>query len=260
MQHVLLDSTAAGHLRLTYDTSTEAYTASLSDGVTTVTIVVLAETIPAEDGRFALRYDAARFELLFNGRSLGSVATPPLPVLAGSLSLGGDAAGNQWDDVVGGVRVSSRARSAAEILTAAGQSLALDADTAGLLIVSNDSARVLSNDGASVQLDCPPIRPASKKRDNRQLRETDSTGAPVVYGKGDPLTLYGVTFPRLSTLTLASLFSWVANTVKGVRRAFTWIDHTGIAHDGARLTSSRVRATPAGPNQHRVELEIEVNE
>lgn len=130
MIHVLFDSTATGHLRLTYDTAAEAYTASLSDGVSTVTIVVLAATLPAEDGRFALRYDADLFELLFNGRSLGSVPTPPLPVLAGSLSLGSDAAGNQWDDIVGGVRVSSRVRSDAELAAAL---LRIDAESLAYL-------------------------------------------------------------------------------------------------------------------------------
>lgn len=109
----------------------------------------------------------------------------------------------------------------------------------------------------TLQFDCDPIRPAAKRRDNRQLRETDSDGAPVVYGKGDPCTVYVLTFPRLSTVVLAAIYSFVGFEAKGVRNPFTWIDHAGVSRS-ARLTTSRLRSTPAGPNQHRVEIELEV--
>jgi len=114
MRHILIDIAAAsGHLRLYYED--EQYTASISDGVTSASIVVPGGQIPARDGKFALRYDAASFALLYGGLVLGSVADPPLPSGVGTMRLGCDAAGNQWDDVVGPVRVSSRARTNAEL-------------------------------------------------------------------------------------------------------------------------------------------------
>jgi hypothetical protein len=112
-------------------------------------------------------------------------------------------------------------------------------------------------DATTLQFDCDPIRPGSKRRDGRQLRETDSAGSSIVYGKGNVAEVHRLTFPRLSTTTLASLTAFVSGTIYGVRYPFTWIDHADVSRT-ARLTSSRLRSHPIGPNQHRVEIEVEV--
>lgn len=109
----------------------------------------------------------------------------------------------------------------------------------------------------TLQFDCDPIRPGGKRTDNRQLRETDSAGAAVVYGKGDAIAVHRLIFPRLSTATLADLYAFIASTVLGVRYPFTWIDHAEVSRT-VRLTSGRLRSQPVGPNQHRVEIELEV--
>lgn len=109
----------------------------------------------------------------------------------------------------------------------------------------------------TVQFNCDPIRPARSLRDLRQLREVDSAGASVVYGKGDGVITYTLTFPRVTDAVLSSLRAFVELTVAGVRRSFIWVDHAEVSRT-ARLTSPRLQHTALGPNQHRVEIGLEV--
>lgn len=111
----------------------------------------------------------------------------------------------------------------------------------------------------TLQFNCNPLRPARKQSDLRQLRETDSNGSAVVYGKGQRVTVYSLVFARLPTAVRDDLLFFFGAEVFGQRHPFTWIDHAEVSRP-ARLIASSVRTTPVGPNQHRAELEIEVSE
>jgi hypothetical protein len=111
-------------------------------------------------------------------------------------------------------------------------------------------------DGVTVQFNCDPIRPAAKSIDSRQLRETDSAGNVIVYGKGEVLTSHSLTFPRVSASVLADLRAFVATAILGVRYPFTWVDHAEVSRT-VKLTAPRLRHTPVGAH-HRLQIDLEV--
>jgi hypothetical protein len=106
VRYTLFDITeSGGHLRLYLEDG--IYTASMGNGSETATLTVPAFSVPAVDGSFALRYDDNEFALLFNGEVLASlfpVIPPAIESISGTMHLGCDSSGNQWDDVIGPAR------------------------------------------------------------------------------------------------------------------------------------------------------------
>jgi len=108
----------------------------------------------------------------------------------------------------------------------------------------------------TLQFNCDPVHPASRRVTVRQQREFSTEGEVVVYEKGAAVALHGLDFPRLTAAVADALRDFVERTCRGTRNTFTWYDHADTART-VRLSSSSLPLAPVGGGAFRVSISLE---
>jgi|GEM_PF-3109379 len=112
----------------------------------------------------------------------------------------------------------------------------------------------------TVQFNHDPVRPGGMQTQARQIREFDSAGESRVYTKGSTkLTTHRLLFAGHNAIdddSLGALRDFLKNTVLGIRKTFTWIDHQEVSRT-VRFASPRIASQPIAPNRIEVEILLE---
>lgn len=160
---------------------------------------------------------------------------------SGTLKIGNLNSSYLLNGLIEDLRISSVARSAADLAARARRHNYLDASTSVILALAG-SGYLLKRDNNSVLLADPPLRESSEQQEIPQASGHDSDGAVYVYDKGlfrrvDHSMVYG----QIPSYTLGLLKTFLAVTVRGSRDLFTWIDHKTAPHTvrfASRMTSA----------------------
>jgi hypothetical protein len=109
----------------------------------------------------------------------------------------------------------------------------------------------------TVQFNTPPAKSGtSLSMELFQVRAIDSAGNEYVYDKAlIARNSYALAFPRATMAIHQALKNFVAVTVRGGKRQFTWYDHQGAAHT-VRI-AGEITGEQLGPDRYRMELPLE---
>jgi len=115
---------------------------------------------------------------------------------------------------------------------------------------------ISTNGLTTLQFNSPPLREGGEQPQLIQASGFDSAGALHVYDRLVSRTVHRIVFPRLPDSTLASARTFLEITAQGMQNPFVWWDHLGVPHT-VRYLAPELRHRQIGPNQHRLEIELQ---
>lgn len=260
MLFILWGANSDGYLWLGHNASSAEFRLDSSGGGFGNYFDFADNLIPTGSVRLTVTWDADQI-CVYAGTtliaSLGQEYIPYLPAAWASGHIGWAGGGTQADCIHQAVRVSSRARTAAEIRAAANKPLSLDADTTGLWFVpSSGEALVVRPNGQTVQFPGAPQHPYQITESLPQQRGRDSDGEAYIYHHGGVRRVkHEPVYRRLSDTDRAALSAFIRDAAQGVRRRCTWVDFDGVQRT-PRLLSGNLDFEPEN-GYYRVTVPLE---